>query len=102
MVGRQLQCIVIQCFNCKLLIADAKKFKEIFEKSLKDIERIIGKKGKDLEQNENQTLSNELAKLKVASEKKEEEYSKKTVNGNEDDDCKTEDKILEGKESEDN
>ena len=55
-----------------------------------------------MEKNENETLSDELAKLNVASEKKEEEYSKKTVNGHADDDCKTEDKVLEGKESESN
>ena len=55
-----------------------------------------------MEKNENETLSDELAKLNVASEKKEEEYSKKAVNGHADDDCKTEDKVLEGKESESN
>jgi len=80
---------------------NAKQFKEIFERSLRDVGRIIGPKCRKSDQDENKTLSDELAKLKVANEKADEE-SKKAVNGHEDEDSRNEkeSKVLEGKESE--
>ena len=63
--------------------------------------RIIGPKCRKSDQDENKTLSDELAKLKVANEKADEE-SKKKINGLEGEDSKNEkeSKVLEGKESE--
>lgn len=82
-----------------LILTDAKKFKEVFEKSLKDIEKIIGKKVKNSE-DESKTLVDELTKLKVATEKADDEDSDKKVNGHEKEDEENAG-ILEGKESED-
>ena len=62
--------------------------------------RIIGPKCRKSDQDENKTLSDELAKLKVANEKADEESKK--INGLEGEDSKNEkeSEVLEGKESE--
>lgn len=81
---------------------NAKKFKDAFEKSLKELETILGKK--DNEENESKGLADELAKLEVIEKQTlEEAGNNKTqqLNDKEDDKQKEPVEILEKKESED-
>ena len=91
-----------QCTNSVNSFTDAKKFKDAFEKSLKELETILGKK--DNEENESKGLADELAKLEVIEKQTlEEAGNNKTqqLNDKEDDKQKEPVEILEKKESED-
>lgn len=89
-------------YELTLFLLGAKKFKEIFEKSQKDVESIIGKKETDSKDDESDCLADELDKLKVATSKDGDD-SEKTLNGLGDEKSKEDNKtaVLEGKESED-
>lgn len=105
-----LVCTYFYCFCFSTIffsnffsLLDAKKFKEAFEKSLKDIENIIGLKESDPDADESKTLADELSKLQVASKKADEEENERKLNGHDEKVDKEKEKVevLEGKESED-